>query len=625
MSTGRPRGRPRAKQPPTVIQARYDAAGIGRRMRGWTPASSGPNRAIEGLQRIRDRARDVARNDWSGESALTKWTTNLIGVGITPRFASTAVKDAWKAWVPMADADGALDFYGMQTLATRSWFDSGEVFARFRYRRPEFGMPVPLQVQLIEAEFVPILDADSWPGLPPNNHIRSGIERNRSGQRTAYWVYKQHPGDDKGNAIDPSRLVRVPADEMVHLYLPKRPGQLRGVSLLAPVLARLRGVADFDDAVLERQKLSNLFTMFVTRPMPPNVADLDFDPDTGLPTFYDNDGQPVAGLQPGMSQELLPGEDVKFANPPEAGTTFSDYMRTQHLGTSAGAGLPYELFSGDIKEVSDRTLRVVINEFRRLAEQHQWQVLIPRFCQKVMNEWALVAGQVGAISLTDVQVALNAQWQPHGWAYIHPVQDVQGKQMEVDAGFRSRSSVISERGDDPTEVDEERKGDLGREKEMGLYVEPPAEAGQGGDTDGIDNSEYSAPPNAMLAAVNARIDNLLARDPLPQPAPSFVINNHLPQTQVTNEVNPTPVNVAAPEVKVEVAPPAVNVGAPVVTVEAPVVNVAAPNVDVHNEVQPAEVRVELPDRKIVSEIERDREGNIKNVTQTETTIQPTLQ
>jgi capsid protein len=74
--------------------------------------------------------------------------------------------------------------------------------------------------------------------------------------------------------------------------------------------------------------------------------------------------------------------------------------------------------------------------------------------------------------------------------------------LEVESGFRSRSSVIGERGDDPEEVDEERAEDLEREKELGLWADPnppapdaPAEK-DNGDSDGIDDDEYSAPPNA---------------------------------------------------------------------------------------------------------------------------------
>jgi lambda family phage portal protein len=465
----KPKSKPQAEAG-TRIQAKYDAAGTGRRMRGWMPPTSGPNRAIEGLQKIRDRARDVVRNDWSGESASQKWTTNLIGIGITPRvtrITDTArrreLSDLWSDWSDHADADGIMTFYGLQTLAVRTWLDSGEVFIRKRPRRAAFGMDVPLQVQLIEPDFVPLLDADTWPGMPTGNRLRSGIELDNRNQRIAYWVWREHPGDNAA-VIDPSKLLRIPSGEIQHMFEPKRPGQLRGVSALAPVLVRLRNVNDFDDAVLERQKLANLFTGFITQQMAP---DGNIDPLTGLPIEYDG-ATALAGLAPGMFQELDPGQDVKFSNPPEAGTTYTDYMRTQHLGTAAAAGLPYELFSGDIKEVSDRSMRVIINEFRRFAEQRQWQIIIPMLCQPVRNWWTEACALAGYIAPDEADAVRRVQWSPHGWAYIHPVQDPQGKQLEVASGFRSRSSVIGERGDDPEQVDEERAADQKRAEALGL-------------------------------------------------------------------------------------------------------------------------------------------------------------
>lgn len=620
--------RPRKPSPATQdrleVKSKYDAAGTGRRMRGWRPPSSGPNTALTGLQTIRNRARDVTRNDWSGESANQRWVTNIVGVGITPRMKRIAggprkdeLQLLWDKWVQKCDADGVLNFYGQQALVVRSWLDAGEVFARKRTRSLEFGLDVPMQVQLIESEFVPLLDADTWPGMPVGNKIRSGIELDRRGQRVAYWVYREHPGDgNSGVGIDPSRLLRIPASEMLHVYEVKRPGQLRGVSALAPTLARLRAIADYDDAVLERQKLANLFAGFITKGV---GADVDIDPLTNLPIEYDGDGSALAGLQPGMLQELGYGEDVKFANPPEAGTTYSDYMRTQHLGTAAASGMPYEIFSGDIREVSDRTLRVLINEFRRFAEQRQWHTIIPLFCQPVRQWWsetALMAGQINAAELDDVAMV---EWAPHGWAYIHPVQDVQGKAAEVDAGFRSRSSVISERGDDPEQVDAERAEDQKRALDLGLMLDPADPAAE---EDGIDNNEYDDAPDSkpqnqelrtLLLQVKALLDQgaLVSGRPVERNEPtSIVVNNHIPATVVHNEV-------ATPSVSVtnEVATPSVSVTNEVAT---PIVNVAQPNVHVTNDVQPAAVQLQIPSRKTETRLERDQYGNLVKAIQIET-------
>lgn len=606
------------------VKARYDAAGTGRRMSSWTPPSSGPNVAITGAQKVRDRSHDAVRNDWSGESSVSKWTTNLIGTGIVPRWESEAARVAWDEWVPFSDADGVLDFYGQETLATRAWLEGGELLGRLRYRRSNSGLAVPMQVQLLEPEFLPLLDTTTWPGLARGNTIRSGIERNSIGARMAYWMYANHPGDGTSSVgIDPARLLRIPANEVIHMFEPKRAGQLRGISSLAPILARLRNIADFDDTVLDRQKLANLFTMFITRAMPTGT-DVEFDADTGLPAWYDTEGNKVAKLSPGMSQELLPGEDVKFANPPEAGTTFSDYMRTQHMGTAAGQGLPYELFSGDIKEVSDRTLRVIINEFHRFAEQRQWQIIIPQFCRRVTLAWALTARLAGVLTSKD---SIKHTWSPHGWQYIHPVQDVQGKAAEVAAGFRSRSSVVSERGDDPEQVDKERLADQQREKDLGI-IDPKAAANPKAkpeaDGDGIAPGEYPQPKKAM-ADLTARVEGLhtliqaRAGEPAPAPVFNMTANITTPPVAVTNVVEPTPVtNVLEQTINNVIEPtPITNVLEQTVNVEpTPITNVLEQTVVA----QAGEVTVNLPDRKTETTVEYDAKDRIKKSTQIETNL-----
>lgn len=151
--------------------------------------------------------------------------------------------------------------------------------------------------------------------------------------------------------------------------------------------------------------------------------------------------------------------------------------------------------------------------------------------------------------------------------------------------------------------------------------------------------------------------------------PERAVNVTVPERDVTVNVErpvmtiDQPINVSVPEraVNVNVEAPRVEMAAPVVNVQAgdthvsvpersitvepapvrnevnvtpvvnvpqgaaPVVHVAAaqaPIVRVVNEVQPApvEVSVQLPDRQTTSVIERDRDGNIVEVTQTETTL-----
>lgn len=448
----------------TKIRNRYDAAGQGRRMAGWNPTRTSPNTAIQGADRIRERARDSSRNDPTGASIVQKWTTSLVGIGITPRWKriknktrKQAVTDLFARWARVADADGVLDIFGLQTMVVRTWFDGGECFARRRNRFPDSGLPVPMQIQLLEADMCPMLDATAYEGLPVGNVIKSGIEFDKRGKRIAYWFYKDHPGDKLLQNFDGKEFVRVAASEVCHIFEPKRPGQIRGVSEAAPILTRIRNAADLEDATLERQKIANLFVAFIKRTVPdfdPNGEDVD--PLTGQPIEESvNPPSPLLGMQPGIMQTLDDGESMEFSNPPEAGTTYSDYMRTIHLGSASGTGLPYEFMSGDILNISDRTLRVVMNEFRRFAEQRQWQIVIPMFCQPVIDWFGAAAVVAGLVTEDELLDVTQVEHSPHGWPDIHPTQDIEGRIASVGAGFRSQSSVISARGDDPDTVAEE--------------------------------------------------------------------------------------------------------------------------------------------------------------------------
>jgi lambda family phage portal protein len=415
---------------------------------------------VDGTDRLRHRARDAVRNDWAAESGNTKWVTALVGTGIVPRWENEQYDVAWEKFAATADADGVFDAYGLQTLGVRGWLDGGEVFLRRRSRRLDSRLPAPLQVQVLESEMCPMFDADTHRGMAAGNRIRQGIELNRYDEAAAYWMYREHPGDGNTLAVSKESLVRVAASEISHVYDPRRAGQLRGVSQLAPVLLRLRSTADYEDTVLERQKLANLFVSFVTRPLPVDWKEMQLDPDTGMPKVWDDLGRALKSLEPGIMQELLPGENVSFANPPEAGTTYSDYVRTNLMGVAAGLGMPYELLSGDIRNVSDRTLRVLVNEFRRFAEQRQWQVIVPMLCQPIVRWWAEAMVLSGQAAPSELEALKSPQHSPHGWEYIHPTQDVQGKILARDAGFTSTSDVIAKTGESPRRILAQKKLDV---------------------------------------------------------------------------------------------------------------------------------------------------------------------
>lgn len=451
----------------------YDAGKNNRRLRAWNPPSAGPNRTLDDLQTIRNRTRDALRNEWAAEASTSNIVTDMVGTGVSCRIKSKYPQskrkkydELWDAWVKECDADNVFDFYGLQVLGVETLDTAGEFFFRFRPRRLEDGLTVPLQIQLLEPEMIPQVDYT----LPSGNKVKQGIEFNAINRRVNYMMYREHPGEYQ-ERIDVSQLTPIPADQVKHVYQPRRIGQLRGVPNGTSTLVRMKTVGDYDDAVVEKAKIQNLYVGVIKRPPPPPGYE-NTDPLTGEVIENYGGDAPMVSMEPGAVVELAPGEEMQFSTPPATGVGYNDFMRQQNLATSAGRGVPYEIMTGDIMNVSDRTLRVIIQQYRRRIEQKQWVVLIPMFCQAIRDAFVDAAVIAGLIPASDAALAKDVEWSPQAWAYIHPVQDVQAKVAEIDAGITSRDAVIAGRGGDPEVIDQQRADAKKREEALGLSIAP---------------------------------------------------------------------------------------------------------------------------------------------------------
>lgn len=454
----------------TGPQPAYQAGGQGRRLRSWRPPMVGPN--IGGsADSIVARCRDLARNDpWSGAS-IDRYVSNSIATGVQAKAVNgsdelrAACDQGWREWCQVADADGVLIFEAMQALGAREWKEAGECFARIRPRRIEDGLPVPLQIQLIESEQCP---RNYYATASNGNQIREGIELNGIGKRVAFWMYRTHPGDAAHmTAINGGELVRIPADQIIHLYRPLRAGQLRGISDLAGVATLAYELKQIHGNITERIKVGNLFAMFLVRDKP--GTDNVLSETVGA---TDADDTPIVGLEPGTATELPDVVKPHFSTPPNAGTDYAEFVRIGLLAFAARVGVPYEVLTGDLRDVSDRALKLILLEFHRLIEMDLWLYFIPQFCQRIRNAWWDQAVLAGALNVPDYATRPNwyrqTLWMPEGWPYSHPVQDVTADEKAIAAGLTSRTRLVLRRGEDPHEIDAEQAADNARADAAGL-------------------------------------------------------------------------------------------------------------------------------------------------------------
>ncbi|HEV8642156.1 MAG TPA: phage portal protein [Methylomirabilota bacterium] len=529
-----------ALAPPIKNQAAmYPAATQGRRARGWFSSTLGPNDStLPSLSLLRARSRAGVRTDGYARTAVDRLVSNLIGTGIEPQSLAPdqnfqeRVEQLWLDWTDEADADGRLDLYGLQALAVRGWLEGGEMFVRLRPRLAKDGLAVPLQLQLLEPELCP--ENYSTVGSL-GNVIRAGIEFDPLGRRAAYWFYRRRPSDFTD--IPSSELVPVPADSVIHLYDPLRAGQIRGVPQLTQALLKLYDLDQYDDATLVRQKLANLFVGFLKRGGP--TPDAEVDPLTGQAIERDDAGHGLIGLEPGLFQELNPGEEVDFSEPPDA-AGYADFMRAQLMGAAVAADVPYEVLTGDLRAVNDRTVRVILNEFRRRVEQRQHHIVAFALNRPVWTAFVNAAVISGALAVPaafhdDPRPWLRVEWVPPAWPYLHPVQDVEAERAMVLAGFKSRSQVVRERGWRARQVEREIADDNARADALGFRLHS--------DSRFVD-AKGAAPAGGPPASDTGQAALALAQAAVERPAPAVIVQAplapavHAPITVVVPEARP---------------------------------------------------------------------------------------
>lgn len=428
------------------VKAKYEGASSGARMSGKGTVATGPNGALaNSLPMLQARSRHAIRNNAYAQGAQESYVSNLVGKGIRPDWNNPDIQRIWDIWVRQCDADGTDSFYGLQSLAALSQFESGEMLTRFRYRRTSDGLIVPLQLQLMEPDH---LDP-SFSRSEKNRMIRMGIEFNKIGQRKAYHLWKYHPSERLTAGIN--QRVRVSSSNILHMFRKKRPGQLRGVPELTAVIVRLYELDEMQDAMLVRQKLGQLFGTFVKRKT--IAPDEDDEPEWGSAGSHvsmPGETEPLNEFVPGGIHFLEDDEEVQFSAPPDIGASYAAWIRSELLAVARGAGVTYEQLTGDLKGVNLSSIRAGLLEFRRRAEALQANLIVQQWCNPIAAKFLDLAVATGAIDLPDYwdsrEDYLSITWIAPKWRWIDPLKDATADLIDVRAGFEPRSGKAAERG-----------------------------------------------------------------------------------------------------------------------------------------------------------------------------------
>lgn len=206
---------------------------------GWVRDARFDADSMTRLELLR-KARYFERNNAIVQRLLDLFEQYTVGTGLV--FVPASSDEEWNRfqrpwfneWCRFPDLQSRQNFGTLQGLITRSWAVDGEVFVqKTRGRLRPNGQSFP-RVVLIESQRV-----ETPPELFGDDQIVDGIRIDGNGRPASYFV---RSGNGSKEHYD-----EVPAEEMIHVFEPTRPGQYRGLTHFYPIL---NDVHDLDDLQL---------------------------------------------------------------------------------------------------------------------------------------------------------------------------------------------------------------------------------------------------------------------------------------------------------------------------------------------------------------------------------------
>jgi lambda family phage portal protein len=435
---------------------RFDAARNSRLTHSWHAAERSINTELRGdLDALRRRSRDLARNAPIARKFLEMVVDNVVGpngFNLQARaadgqkqdeLANTAIETSFAAWsqAKYCDVSGRLSFADMCRAVIRGIARDGEALVRIRTGADN---PWRYAIQFLDIERLDTtLNREPSEGQP---QIIMGVEMNADGRPTAYWLLNAPLGRDPTG----KRHVRVPAAELLHLFITDDPEQVRGVPWGHAVMLTINDLKGYNHAAIVAARVGASKMGFFTSP--------DGDP-TPLGDGQDSAGVPFTEAEPAQFGMLPPGYDFKSFDPDYPHANYDAFVKAHKRDIATGYGCAYNTLANDLEGVNFSSIRAgTLEERDHWMRIQRW--LVGVLLDPVYLEWlgsALLAGVITMPNGSALPAAKRAkfaahEWQGRRWQWVDPLKDIEASVLAIEHGLASPYTIAAQQGLDAEDV-----------------------------------------------------------------------------------------------------------------------------------------------------------------------------
>jgi len=426
----------------------YAGAGSGRLLSNFIGNSTSADKEIRpALRKLRDRCRQLARNEPIASKALQIYRTQVVGdkglhlqvrarniptkgqiKGDLDIVGNDIMERLWKEWIEkgVCEITHRHSWRDAQELVIEGLVRDGEVLVKhIKNADNKFGY----SLQFLEPDY---LDEEYNTVLSNGNRVVMGVELNKINRPVAYYLFDGvHPYDEVGKT---SGRTRIPATDILHIYRPERSQQTRGVPLFSSVLDKVHQLNGYSEAELVSARLGASRSLYLKTQDGVGYSGDDFE--DGIAPIMD------AG-EPGSIAQLPAGVDIVSPSMDHPNAQFGEFYKSILRSIATGLGLDYVTLSSNLESVSYSSIRSGTIESRDNYRMYQ-RFLIEHFALPVFKEWLNIGITKGAIPFPMERFskfANSAIFRPRGYQWVDPQKEVNSAVQALQNGLLSFSDV----------------------------------------------------------------------------------------------------------------------------------------------------------------------------------------
>ncbi len=437
-----------------MFKRSYAAANTGRLFADFKESERSADQELSAaINTMRARSRDLARNNAYMRRYLQLLQSNVIGksgvsyqskaldtTGNLDMQGNQAVEAAFKAWSRLGNCtvDGKMSFIDAQKMVMEGLARDGEVFI-IKHRGASFHDSFALE--FIEPDQI---DEKRTVKLSNGNQVRMGVELDKFRRPVAYHLLSNHPGDyDYATKAASPKHVRIPAENVIHIYMPRRAGQTRGEPWAASALASIKMLDGWREASIVAARMGASKMGFFTSPSGDGFMADDMDGNV-----------PIMDASPGTFHQLPTGVDFKAFDPQYPTSEFDSFHKAVLKGIASALGVSYTSLANDLEATSYSSIRQGALEERDFYQNTQ-SFMIDHFIRPVFDAWLGAAMEVDSFGIPVRQFdkfSNAAEFRGRSWNWVDPQKEMNAAISGLNAGILSLQDVASNYGKDTEEL-----------------------------------------------------------------------------------------------------------------------------------------------------------------------------